>query len=90
MHVGACGCVYGVGGWGGGDRCMCGLYMCMDMRFYILTVAFSALMACSCVNPRDITMATLSSLGAAPVEEEEEGWERGGWKGDVKSGAGER
>lgn len=56
----------------------------------LLTVAFSALMACSCVNPRDITMATLSSLGAAPVEEEEEGWERGGWKGDVKSGAGER
>lgn len=63
-------------------------WICMCWGFYVLTVAFSALMACSCVNPRDITMATLSSLGAAPVEEE--GWERGGWKGDVKSGAGER
>jgi len=88
-------CVWG--GWGeeGGRGIdvhvgyMCA-WMCMCWGV-LLTVAFSALMACSCVNPRDITMATLSSLGAAPVEEEEEeGWERGGWKGDVKSGAGER
>ena len=43
-------------------------------------------MACSRVNPRDITMTILSSLGAGPPEEEEEedcGW--GGWKGAVKS-----
>ena len=48
-------------------------------------------MACSRVNPRDITMVMLSSLGAGPPEEEEEedcGW--GGWKGAVKSKRGRR
>ena len=47
-------------------------------------------MAWSRVNPKDITMTTLSSLGAGPPEEEEEedcGW--GGWKGAVKSKRGE-
>lgn len=43
-------------------------------------------MAWSRVNPKDITMTTLSSLGAGPPEEEEEeDCGRGGWKGAVKS-----
>ena len=48
-------------------------------------------MACSRVNPRDITMTMLSSLGAGPPEEEEdeEDCGRGGWKGAVKSKRGE-
>lgn len=47
-------------------------------------------MAWSRVNPKDITMTMLSSLGAGPPEEEdEEDCGRGGWKGAVKSKRGE-